>query len=284
MSELAGTWKLGSEMEVRRMGFGAMRLCGPMVYGPPRDPEEAARVLRAAVEAGVNHIDTSDYYGPHVTNLLIRETLAPYRKDLVIVTKVGNKRAPDKSWPVARSEEEIRSAVEDNLRNLGVEALDVVNLRMGGPAGPLEESLADEFEVLGELKVQGKIKHLGLSNITAKQLQEGLEIDDVVCVQNSFGLTDRADKALVKICAEQEIAYVPFFPLGGGRTPLRLPELDAVAAEVGGSTFAVALAWLLQYSPNILLIPGTSKVAHLRENLRAAELVLSAEQMVRLSG
>ena len=282
-SHLAGTWKLDGILPVHRMGFGAMRLAGVAAYGPPRDPAEAARVLHAAIEAGVNHIDTSDYYGPHLTNQLIRDTLSPYPGGLVIVTKVGNKRAPDKSWPVARTPEEIRSAVEDNLRNLGVEALDLVNLRMGGPMGPIEESIADAFETLGELKVQGKIRHLGLSNITAQQLREGLEIDDVACVQNAFSIVNRADLPLVQTCASQGIAYVPFFPLGGGMKPLRLPALDAVAAELAVSRHQVALAWLLTVSPNILLIPGTAKLEHLKDNLAAATLTLSPDQLERLN-
>ena len=282
MNELGGrTWKLGGELEVRRVGFGAMRLTGPQFYGPPADVEGAKAVLRAAVEAGVNHIDTAGFYGPDVTNEIIRDTLKPYAKDLVIVTKVGNRRGADKSWPEARTPKEIREDVEGNLRTLGVEALDVVNLRMGGPMGPAECSIADAFEELGQLKQDGKIRHLGLSNVTAAQLKEGLEIDDVVCVQNGFSVVNRKDAAMVRACAEQGIAYVPFFPLGGGR-PLRNEAVDGVASESGKTKWQVALAWLLEYSPNILLIPGTGKVGHLMENLGAGSVGLTGEMMGKL--
>ena len=280
-SKLAGTYSLGS-ISVHRMGFGAMQLAGPMVWGPPKDPAEAARVLRAAIEAGVNHIDTSDFYGPHVTNQIIRETLSPYPDALVLVTKVGARRAPDKSWPHALGKDELIAAVHDNLRNLGLQALDVVNLRVGtGTAGPNDDSIAEPFAVLADLQKQGLIRQLGMSNCTAAQLKEAQAIAPVVCVQNSYNVAQREDDALVDSCAAQGIAFVPFFPLGGFR-PLQAAELNQVALELGATPMQVALAWLLHRSPNILLIPGTKSVAHLQENLAAAQLTLPAEALATL--
>jgi aryl-alcohol dehydrogenase-like predicted oxidoreductase len=279
--EASGTYQLG-EWTVRRMGYGAMRLSGKMIYGPPDDPAHAAKVLRTAVANGVNHIDTSDYYGPHHTNKLIREALFPYPKDLVLVTKLGNRRAEDKSWPVALSREEIISGVHDNLRHLGLDALHVVNLRIGGPNGPVAtQSVAEPFTVLAELQQQGLIRHLGISNCTPQQMAEAQAIAPVVCVQNSYNVAQRVDDAFVDACAAQDIAYVPFFPLGGF-APLKQQKLKDVAAELGVTVMQVALAWLLQRSPNMLLIPGTSKVEHLKENLAAGGLVLPEDVLAKL--
>jgi aryl-alcohol dehydrogenase-like predicted oxidoreductase len=279
--EASGTYQLG-EWTVRRMGYGAMRLSGKMIYGPPDDPAHAAKVLRTAVANGVNHIDTSDYYGPHHTNKLIREALFPYPKDLVLVTKIGNRRAEDKSWPVALSRDEIISGVHDNLRHLGLDALHVVNLRVGGPNGPVKtQSVAEPFTVLAELQQQGLIRHLGISNCTPQQMAEAQAIAPVVCVQNSYNVAQRADDPFVDACAAQGIAYVPFFPLGGF-APLKQQKLKHIAAELGVTVMQVALAWLLQRSPNMLLIPGTSKVEHLKENLAAGGLVLPEDVLARL--
>ena len=280
---LAGTYKLG-DRAVQRVGFGAMQLAGPMVWGPPQDPAEAARVLRTSVEAGVDHIDTSDYYGPHVVNQLIRDTLSPYPQHLVLVTKVGARRAPDKSWPHALGKEDLISAVHDNLRNLGVQALDVVNLRVGtGTSGPTEDSIAEPFGVLADLQKQGLIRHLGMSNCTPNQMKEAQSVAPVVCVQNSYNVVHREDDAFVESCAAQGIAFVPFFPLGGFRK-LQADELGQIATELGATPMQVALAWLLHRSPNILLIPGTKSVAHLQENLAAADLQLSAKALRLLDG
>jgi aryl-alcohol dehydrogenase-like predicted oxidoreductase len=268
-------------MTVNRMGYGAMQLAGPHVWGPPRDVNAAIAVLREAIEAGVNHIDTSDFYGPHVTNQLIKQALHPYRDDLVIVTKVGARRGEDKSWIHALSRQELIDGVHDNLRNLGVDKLDVVNLRVGGLAGPTDGSIGEPLTVLAELKDQGLIRHIGLSNVTREQLAEGQKITEIVCVQNLYNLAKRDDDGFIRELAEQGIAYVPFFPLGGF-SPLQSSELDSVAASVGATPMQVALAWLLQRSPNILLIPGTSSVGHLRENLKAATLELPAETIVAL--
>jgi len=267
------------------MGYGAMQLAGPGVFGPPRDPEAAVAVLREAVAAGVNHIDTSDFYGPHVTNQIIRRALYPYPKELVIVTKVGARRGEDKSWIHDVTRKNLIDSVHDNLRNLGVEALDVVNLRAWGDNGqaPGEEPLTEPLSVLTELKQQGLIHHLGLSNVTPKQLQEARTITDIVCIQNFYNLARRNDDAFIDDLARQDIAYAPFFPLGGFN-PLQSASLDAVAALLRATPMQVALAWLLQRSPNILLIPGTSSVEHLRENLAAAELTLPAETLDRLDG
>jgi aryl-alcohol dehydrogenase-like predicted oxidoreductase len=276
-SNLGGRFQFANNsLTVNRMGYGAMQLAGPQVWGPPRDPGEAVRVLREAIDAGVNHIDTSDYYGPHVTNQLIRQVLRPYREGLVIVTKVGARRGDDKSWIYALSRPELIQAVHDNLRNLGVDQLDVVNLRVGGIQKPSEESIEEPLTVLAELQRQGLIRHLGLSNVTARQFAEGQKISEIVCVQNFFNIAQRDDDAFVDQLASRGVAYVPFFPLGGF-TPLQSSELDAVAASLSVTPMQVALAWLLHRAPNILLIPGTSSIKHLRENLQAAALQLSPE-------
>lgn len=280
----AGTYRLG-DRTVKRLGYGAMQLAGPGVFGPPRDPDAALSVLRAAVAAGVDHIDTSDFYGPHVTNGLIREALHPYPDDLVIVTKVGAVRGPDASWNPAMAPEELERAVHDNLRNLGLDAMEVVNLRLMGGAdhGPSEGSLATELRVLADLQRQGLIRHIGLSNATAAQVEEGRDIASIVCVQNQYNLAHREDDALIDQLAEAGIAYTPFFPLGGF-TPLQSSTLSDVAKRLDATPMQVALAWLLHRSPNILLIPGTSSVAHLNENLAAAELDLSADALAALDG
>lgn len=278
----AGTFTLGDRI-VNRLGYGAMQLAGPGVFGPPRDHDAALAVLREAVASGVDHIDTSDFYGPHVTNKLIREALHPYPENLTIVTKVGAVRGADASWNPALSPADLTSAVHDNLRNLGLEALDVVNLRVGGIHGPSEGSIEEQFATLAGLQQQGLIRHLGLSNVTAAQIEQGQAIAEVVCVQNLYNLAYRDDDALVDALAGKGIAYVPFFPLGGF-TPLQSSTLSSVAAGLGATPMQVALAWLLHRSPNILLIPGTSSVAHLRENLAAAELTLSEEVLGALDG
>jgi aryl-alcohol dehydrogenase-like predicted oxidoreductase len=259
-----------------------MQLAGPQVWGPPRDPEEAVRVLREAIDAGVNHIDTSDFYGPHVTNQIIKQALHPYADQLVIVTKVGARREADKSWVHALSRQELIDAVHDNLRNLGLDKLDVVNLRVGGVMKPSEGSIEGPLTVLAELQRQGLILHLGLSNVTSRQFAEAQKISEIVCVQNFFNVAQRDDDAFVDDLATQGVAYVPFFPLGGF-TPLQSSELDGVAASVGATPMQVALAWLLHRAPNILLIPGTSSVKHLRENLQAASLQLSPETIAKLN-
>jgi pyridoxine 4-dehydrogenase len=275
--DLAGSFTLpGTSMTLNRMGYGAMQLAGPGVWGPPRDVDTAIAVLREAIESGVNHIDTSDYYGPHVTNQLIKRALHPYKDGLVIVTKVGARRGADKSWLHALSRQELIDAVHDNLRNLGVDALDVVNLRVGGVSEPSEGSLEEPLTVLAELKRQGLIRHIGLSNVTPTQEADAQKITDVVCVQNFYNVVQRNDDAFIDHLAAQGIAYVPFFPLGGF-TPLQSTALDRVAAALQASAMQVALAWLLQRSPNILLIPGTSSLKHLRENLRAATLKIPSE-------
>jgi pyridoxine 4-dehydrogenase len=273
---LGGSLRLTDDLTLSRMGYGTMQLTGPGVWGPPRDRGEAIAVLREAVERGITHIDTSDYYGPHIVNELIREALHPYPKGLHIVTKVGARRAPDKSWPVALSREELTSAVHDNLEHLRLDSLDVVNLRIGGFDRPTLGSIAEPFTVLAELQQQGLIRHLGVSNVSAQQLTEARSIAPVVCVQNNYNVVSRYDSELVDRCAREGIAYTPFFPLGGF-TPLQSAGLDAVAARLGASPRQVALAWLLQHSPTILLIPGTSSVAHLRENIAAATIELPAD-------
>jgi pyridoxine 4-dehydrogenase len=268
-----GIFQLG-ERTVRRMGYGAMQLAGPGVFGPPKDHGVALAVLREAVASGVNHIDTSDFYGPHVTNQLIREALYPYPDDLVIVTKVGALRGADASWNPAQSPTELTQAVHDNLRNLGVDVLDVVNLRvMGNIPEPSEASIAEQFTALAELQRQGLIRHLGLSNATARQVMEASAIAPVVCVQNHYNVVHRDDDALIDELAAQGVAYVPFFPLGGFM-PLQSSTLSHVAERLGATPMQVALAWLLYRSLNILLIPGTSSIDHLRENFKATELVL----------
>ncbi len=282
MTRLGGTFTLpGTSMTLNRMGYGAMQLAGPQVFGPPRDVDAAIAVLREAVAACVNHIDTSDYYGPHITNQIIRRALHPYPDGLVLVTKVGARRPEDKSWVHALSRQELIDAIHDNLRNLGLDALDVVNLRVGGMAGPSEGSIAEPLTVLAELKRQGLIRHIGLSNVSPTQLAEAQKITAIVCVQNFYNVAQRHDDGFIDELAGHGIAYVPFFPLGGF-TPLQSSELDAVATELQATPMQVALAWLLQRSPNILLIPGTSSVEHLRENLSAATLQLPSEMVARL--
>jgi pyridoxine 4-dehydrogenase len=280
--ELGGTFTLpGTSITVNRMGYGAMQLAGPQVWGPPRDREAAIAVLREAVAAGVDHIDTSDFYGPHVTNQIIKQALHPYPDDLVIVTKLGARRGNDKSWLHALSRQELTDGVHDNLRNLGVDALDVVNLRVGGLSAPTEASIAEPLAVLAELKSQGLIRHLGLSNVSPKQFAEARAITEIVCVQNFYNVAQRSDDGFIADLAGQGVAYVPFFPLGGF-TPLQSSELDAAAASLGATPMQVALAWLLQRSPNILLIPGTSSLAHLHENLKAAALEIPPQTIVNL--
>ena len=271
----------GTSMTVHRLGYGAMQLAGPGVWGPPRDPDAAVAVLREAVAAGVNHIDTSDFYGPHVTNQIIRPALHPYPKELVIVTKVGARRGADKSWIPALSRQELIDGVHDNLRNLGLESLDVVNLRVGGVAEPSEGSIAEPLATLVELKHQRFIRNIGLSNVTPTQLAEAQTMTEIVCVQNYYNLAHRNDDAFIDDLAAQGIAYVPFFPLGGF-SPLQSSVLDAAAASMRVTSMQVALAWLLQRSPNVLLIPGTSSVEHLRENLAAAAFTLPVETLARL--
>jgi pyridoxine 4-dehydrogenase len=277
----AGTFTLGKRA-VKRMGYGAMQLAGPGVMGPPKDRQGALAVLREAVASGVDHIDTSDFYGPHVTNQLIREGLHPYPEDLVIVTKIGARRGADGSWNPAFSAEDLKSAVHDNLRNLGLDALDFVNLRfMFGVHGPAEGSIEAPLVTLAELQRQGMVRHIGLSNATPKQIAEGRAIADIVCVQNHYNLAHRHDDALIDDLAAAGIAYVPFFPLGGF-TPLQSTALSDVAKQLGVTPMQTALAWLLQRAPNILLIPGTSSVGHLRENLAAANLELPSEMVTVL--
>ncbi|GLY97478.1 oxidoreductase [Actinoplanes sp. NBRC 103695] len=269
-----GTFRV-ADLEFTRVGYGAMQLAGPHVFGPPKDRDEAIRVLRAVIELGIRHIDTSDYYGPHVTNELIREALHPYPEDLVLVTKIGARRDDQGGWPEAREPHELRQQVHDNLERLGVEALDVVNLRLGGLMGPEPGSIADKVEVMAELRQEGLIRHVGLSTISAEQLAEAQAIVPIVCVQNMYNIAHREDDALVDRTAQQGIAYVPYFPLGGFN-PLQSEGLATVAKSLDATPLAVALAWLLQRSPNMLLIPGTSSVAHLRENVAGAGLELPA--------
>jgi len=274
----------GTSLRVQRMGYGAMQLAGLGVWGPPKDPDAAVAVLREAVAAGVNHIDTSDYYGPGVTNQIIRKALHPYPADLVIVTKLGARRPADASWQPAISPQELTAGVHDNLRNLGLDALDIVNYRvMGSGHGTEEGTIAEQVAALAGLKRQGLIRNIGVSNATAAQVAEARSITDVVCVQNNYNLAYRQDDALIDELAQAGIAYVPFFPLGGF-TPLQSSTLSTVADRLGSTPMQVALAWLLQRSPNVLLIPGTSSVAHLRENLAAAELALSPESIDELNG
>jgi pyridoxine 4-dehydrogenase len=277
----SGTFRLGHRV-VHRVGYGAMQLAGPGVFGPPKNRDAALAVLREAIASGVNHIDTSDYYGPHVTNQLICEALAPYRDDLVIVTKLGAQRGEGGSWLPAFSPEELRQAVHDNLRNLGLDVLEVVNLRaMFSAHGAVEGSIEAPLTVLAELKRQGLVRHIGLSNVTPTQIAEGRRIAPIVCVQNHYNLAHRTDDALIDVLAPDGIAYVPFFPLGGF-TPLQSSTLSDVARRLEVTPMVVALAWLLHRSPNILLIPGTSSVAHLRENMAAAQLTLSPQILAEL--
>ena len=279
----SGTFDLGAR-SVRRLGYGAMQLAGPGVFGPPKDPEAALAVLREAVASGVNHIDTSDFYGPHVTNQLIRKALQPYPGDLVIVTKIGARRGADGSWRPAFSPKELTEAVHDNLRNLGLDVLDVVNFRtMFGVRGPAEGSIEAPLSVLAALQRKGLVRHIGLSNVTSAQIEEGRRICEIVCVQNHYNLAHREDDALIDELARHGTAYVPFFPLGGF-TPLQSSTLSDVAKRVGATPMQVALAWLLRRAPNMLLIPGTASITHLRENLAVAELDLPDEAVRALDG
>ncbi|MEO9167189.1 MAG: aldo/keto reductase family oxidoreductase [Aestuariivirga sp.] len=275
-----GTFTLGGR-SVKRMGYGAMQLAGPGVFGPPKDRPGALAVLREAVTSGVNHIDTSDFYGPHITNQIIREALHPYAKDLVIVTKIGARRGDDGSWIKACTPADLTSAVHDNLRNLGLEAIDVVNLRLMFDHGPAEGSIAELVSTMATLQQQGLVRHIGLSNVTAKQIEEARSIVNIACVQNLYNIAQRGDDALIDQLAAAGIAYVPFFPLGGF-TPLQSATLSDVAKELGATVMQLALAWLLQRAPNILLIPGTSSREHLRENLTAANLKLSSATVKKL--
>ena len=277
----AGTFILGTR-SVKLMGYGAMQLAGKGVFGPPKDRAEAIAVLRAAVESGVDHIDTSDFYGPHITNQIIREALHPYRDDLVIVTKISARRGEDGSWIPALSRQELTQAVHDNLRNLGLDVLEVVNLRsMHGIHGPAEGSLEEPLTALAELQRQGLVRHIGLSNVTPTQIADGRRLCAIACVQNMYNLAHRDDDALIDDLARHGIAYVPFFPLGGF-TPLQSTALSEVANALGATPMQVALAWLLQRAPNILLIPGTSSVGHLRENLAAVDLRLTGDSVATL--
>jgi aryl-alcohol dehydrogenase-like predicted oxidoreductase len=279
--EKSGEFNLG-DRKVKRLGYGAMQLAGKGVFGPPKDRDEAVAVLREAVESGVNHIDTSDFYGPHVTNHIIREALHPYKNDLVIVTKIGATRGADASWNPAFSKDALTQAVHDNLRNLALDVIEVVNLRvMFDVHGPAEGSIEEPLTALADLQRQGLVKHVGLSNVTAKQVAEGRKITDIVCVQNQYNLAHRGDDALIDQLAAQGTAYVPFFPLGGF-SPLQSSTLSDVAARLGATPLQVALAWLLQRAPNILLIPGTSSRGHLRENLAVADLALPADAIAEL--
>jgi len=276
-THLATSFSLpGTSLTINRIGYGAMQLAGPEVWGPPRDVDAAIAVLREAVDSGVNHIDTSDYYGPHITNQLIKRALHPYPKDLLIVTKVGARRGEDKSWIPALSRQELIDGIHDNLRNLGLDVLDVVNLRVGGFTEPSEGSIEEPLTVLAELKRQGLIRHIGLSNITPRQLAEAQTMTEIVCVQNFYNVANRKDDGFIIDLASQGVAYVPFFPLGGF-SPLQSSALNAAAASLHATPMQIALAWLLQRSPNILLIPGTSSLRHLRENLQAATLQIPPE-------
>ena len=277
-----GTFTMAAELTVSRVGYGAMQLAGPHVFGPPADRDGAIAVLREAIELGITHIDTSDFYGPHVTNQIIKQALYPYPSDLHIVTKVGARRDERGGWPHARTPAELRSAVRDNLHNLGLDVLDVVNLRVGGLDRPEPGSLAEAFGALAEMRREGLIRHLGVSTVTAEQVVEAQTIAPVVCVQNFYNVANREDDPLIDALDAQGIAYVPYFPLGGF-TPLQSGALDAVAARRGASSQAIAIAWLLQRSSNVLLIPGTSSLAHLRENVSAAQLTLSKDDLDELN-
>jgi pyridoxine 4-dehydrogenase len=278
-----GTFPIAEDLPVTRMGYGAMQLAGPHVFGPPADRGAAVAVLREAIELGITHIDTSDFYGPHVTNQIIKEALAPYPASLCIVTKVGARRDAEGGWPHARSPEELRQAVHDNLDNLGLDALEVVNLRVGGLDAPEAGSIAEPFTALAQLQQEGLIKHLGVSTVSAEQVSEAQSIAPVVCVQNFYNVAHRDDDDLIDSLAAQGISYVPYFPLGGF-SPLQSDTLRSVATDHDTTPMAVALAWLLQRSPNILLIPGTSSVAHLRENVTGAALTLSEQDLTELNG
>ena len=276
-----GTFTMARDLTVTRMGYGAMQLAGPHVFGPPADRDAAVAVLREAIDLGITHIDTSDFYGPHVTNQIIREALHPYPGELHIVTKVGALRDAEGGWPQALAPEQLRQAVRDNLDHLGLDALDAVNLRVGGLDSPAPGSIAEPFSVLAQLQQEGLIRHLGLSTVDAKQIAEAQSIAPVVCVQNFYNVANRADDELIDSLAAQGIAYVPYFPLGGF-SPLQSGGLHSVAAHLRATPMAVALAWLLQRSPNMLLIPGTSSVAHLRDNVTGAALTLSGDDLAEL--
>jgi pyridoxine 4-dehydrogenase len=278
---MTSAFTMAPDLTVNRMGYGAMQLAGPNVFGPPADRDAAIAVLRKAIELGINHIDTADFYGPHVTNQIIKDALHPYPEDLHIVTKVGAARDADGGWPHARSPRELREQVHGNLRNLGVDVLDAVNMRVGGLDSPEPGSVAEPFGALAEMRKEGLIKHLGISTASAEQVAEAQSIAPVVCVQNMYNVANRADDNLVDSLARQGIAYVPYFPLGG-ITPLQSGTLDTVAARLGTTPLAVALAWLLHRSPNILLIPGTSSVEHLRTNVAAADLTLPDDVLAEL--
>lgn len=280
--DLGGSYTLpGTSLSLNRMGYGAMQLAGPGVFGPPKDEAAAIAVLRAAVESGVNHIDTSDYYGPHITNQIIKKALHPYPKDLTIVTKLGAKRGDDASWIMTRSREDLVAGVHDNLRNLGLEAIDVVNLRVGNYMGPIDEDIEEPLTVLTELKEQGLIRHIGLSTVTPKQFADSQKITNIVCIQNLYNIANRSDDQFIDDLNKAGVAYVTYFPLGGF-TPLQSSKLEDAAKELDVTPMQVALGWLLQRSPNILTIPGTSSVDHLRQNLAAAALVLPQETIADL--
>jgi pyridoxine 4-dehydrogenase len=282
-NSLGGTFTFpGTPITVRRMGYGAMQLAGPHVFGPPKDVEAALAVLREAVESGVNHIDTSDFYGPHITNQIIKQALHPYRKDLTIVTKVGARRGDDGSWILDSSPEFLKTSVHDNLRNLGLDVLPIVNLRVGGVSAPTDASIKEPLTTLSELQQQGLIQHIGLSNVSQKQFDEARPITKIVCVQNYYNVAHREDDGFLDYLNAEDVAYVPFFPLGGF-TPLQSSTLDDAASALHTTPMVVALAWLLQRSPNILLIPGTSSVAHLRENISAASFQLPEDILQKLN-
>jgi pyridoxine 4-dehydrogenase len=280
--KLGGSFTLpGTNLNLHRVGYGAMQLAGKGVFGPPKDMNAAVAVLLEAMKLGINHIDTSDFYGPHVTNQIIKKALHPYKDDLVIVTKVGAKRGDDASWIPARAREDLLAAIEDNLKNLGLESIDIVNLRVGGIEAPTEGSIEAELLALIELKKSGKIKHIGLSNVSPQQLKQAQKMTDIVCIQNLYNLAHRTDDDFIDQLNKEKIAYVPFFPLGGF-TPLQSSTLNEVATSLKATPMQVALAWLLHRSPNILLIPGTSSVEHFHENVKAAEIDLSKEILAKL--
>lgn len=282
-TQLGGTFTFpGTDLTVNRMGYGAMQLAGPGIFGPPRDIDEAKAVLREVIETGINHIDTSDYYGPYVTNKLIAETLHPYPKDLVIVSKVGARRGDDASWLKALGKLEIKSAIEDNLRHLKIEAIDIVNLRLGEFMEPDQTSVAEPLSALIEMKEKGYVKHIGLSTVSEKQLEEALTMTDIVCIQNMYNIANRSDDTFIDKLAARGIAYVPYFPLGGF-APLQLEKLNLLAHNLGVTPMQLALAWLLHRAPNMLMIPGTSSRGHLKENIAAAALELSDETMTQLN-
>jgi pyridoxine 4-dehydrogenase len=284
LANLGGSFTAaGTSRALNRIGYGAIQLTGPMAWGPPKDHSAAIAVVREAARCGINHIDTSDYYGPHIANQIIKEALYPYPEQLTIVTKVGARRGSDKSWPKALSRQELSDAVHDNLNNLKLDVLDVVNLRLGGQFGPDDSSVEAPLTVLAELRQRGLIRHIGLSNVSRAQFDEGSKITEIVCVQNHYNLAHRLDDAFVDALAAKQIAYVPFFPLGGFR-PMNSPILEHVAQDIGATTRQVALAWLLQRSPNILVIAGTSTIDHLHQNLKAADLTLPAQLIEQLNG